>query len=67
MYAALLVGAILGIYLLSCLLWPYKSCPACKGTGRRRSPVGISWRKCPRCKGSGEVVRVGRRVLGRRR
>ncbi|MDP9240979.1 MAG: hypothetical protein M3O55_10145 [Actinomycetota bacterium] len=63
MYAAVFVGLMLGLYLLSCLFWPYKPCPTCKGGGKRRSPIGISWRMCTRCKGTGQVFRIGHRVI----
>ncbi len=65
MYAALFLVVLIGGYLLSCVVWPLKPCPVCKGNGKRRAPLGVTWRKCSRCKGTGEVRRIGRRVLGR--
>lgn len=65
-YVAGVAAVVLGLWMLTCLIWPYKPCPTCKGGGKRRAPVGISWRKCARCKGSGEVLRAGRRMIGKR-
>lgn len=49
-------------YVLTCYVWPFKSCRRCTGSGKRRSPSGRAWRKCPRCKGGGERLRFGRRA-----
>lgn len=53
-----LIGIVVGVYLLSCLLWPYTKCGACKG-GRHASPFGRSWRNCGRCGGRGRKLRLG--------
>lgn len=64
MTLALVVAAILaaGWYTAHCAFWPYRACPRCAGSGKRRSPSGRAWRTCRRCKGSGARLRVGRRV-----
>lgn len=49
-------------YLAACAFWPFKPCPRCDGTARRRSPSGRAWRRCPACLGTGRRVRRGRRA-----
>jgi hypothetical protein len=54
-------------YALACKVWPNTSCPACKGSGRSRSPSGKAWRGCRRCGGKGSRMRIGLRLFGTRR
>lgn len=49
-------------YIAACVIWPFKPCPRCTGSGRRRSPSGHAWRHCRRCKGTGTRLRTGRRL-----
>jgi hypothetical protein len=59
-----LVGLCLGLfYAAECLFWPFKTCPKCKGTGRRQSPDGKAFGLCRRCKGSARRLRLGRWVF----
>lgn len=50
-------------YLLTCVIWPFGNCRACKGTGKNRAPFGRAFRICRRCKGTGRRLRVGRVAL----
>ena len=59
---AVVVALWAGGYLLACWIWPYRACPTCEGSGKRRSPSGKAWRRCRRCKGTGARLRIGRRV-----
>ncbi|GIG58769.1 hypothetical protein Lfu02_31410 [Longispora fulva] len=62
----LAVGAALiwaAIYAAACAIWPFKNCPRCTGSGRKRSPTGRAWRDCKRCKGTGKRLRLGRKLL----
>lgn len=40
-------------YWLTAMIWPYRTCPRCHGTGKLYSPTGKTWRHCPRCTGTG--------------
>lgn len=53
---------LLAAYVALAAFWPYVRCPRCKGTGKRRAPLGGGWRDCPRCDGRGRAVRLGRRL-----
>lgn len=57
-----LIVVVGGVYLLSCLFWPYTKCGSCKG-GKHFSPGGSAWRKCGRCRGSGRQRRLGARLF----
>jgi DnaJ-class molecular chaperone len=59
---ALAVVAWVAGYSVACWIWPFKACPRCKGTGRRRSPTGKRFRLCGRCDGTGRRLRTGRRI-----
>lgn len=62
---AIVIGAaIVGLYVLSGLIWPYTACPACAG-GKHHSPTGRNWRSCRKCDGSGKKIRLISRLLGR--
>jgi hypothetical protein len=54
-----LPAATLG-YAFACWVWPFKPCPRCHGSGKRRSPAGRAFRLCRRCEGTGRRLRVGR-------
>lgn len=61
-----LTAGLLGwavFYLAACTWWPFKACPRCTGSGKKRSPSGKAWRPCRRCKGSGARLRAGRRAV----
>ncbi|WP_433051691.1 hypothetical protein [Dactylosporangium sp. CS-033363] len=53
------VAVTLG-YAFACWVWPFKACPRCDGTGKRRSPSRRAFRVCRRCDGSGRRLRAGR-------
>jgi hypothetical protein len=57
---AVLAAAVL--YVVECVVWPYRRCWPCRGTGRLYSPITRSWREC-RCGGDGQAIRWGRRVF----
>ncbi|SNY58212.1 hypothetical protein [Paractinoplanes atraurantiacus] len=50
-------------YSIGCWFWPFGDCRRCKGTGKRRSPIGRAFGLCRRCDGEGRRLRVGRRVI----
>lgn len=52
-------------YLATCLVWPYKNCRACRGTGRITALLGRAVRICPPCAGQGLELRPGRRAITR--
>lgn len=58
------LAAAVGIplYLLACVIWPYRACTKCRGYGKFRSPSGRAWRYCPKCGGRGAQIRTGRRI-----
>ncbi|MGH3940772.1 MAG: hypothetical protein ACRDTG_19470 [Pseudonocardiaceae bacterium] len=56
--AALLWG---GWYLLTCAIFPWRTCRWCEG-GKKRSSSGKQWRDCRHCSGSGKQIRTGRRL-----
>ena len=37
--------------------YPYKNCPTCRGTGKRRAPFFRAHRTCGTCGGSGDQLR----------
>jgi hypothetical protein len=61
------VALALAAYLIHCLIWPYKNCTRCAGTGRHRAPVLSGWRHCPTCKATGYRRRLGGRLWPHRR
>ncbi|HET6479251.1 MAG TPA: hypothetical protein VFG35_04290 [Actinoplanes sp.] len=71
--ATALIFALLVItlcYTFACWVWPFKTCPRCSGTGKKRSPSGRAFRLCRRCDGTGRRLRAGRWIynqLSRRR
>jgi DnaJ-class molecular chaperone len=54
-----LIAVTLG-YAGACWIWPFKACPRCSGTGKKRSPSGRAFRRCRRCEGTGRRLRAGR-------
>jgi hypothetical protein len=62
-----LVVLLTGLYALSCLIWPYRNCRRCHGTGKRRAPLGHVYRLCPACDHTGIRPRTGRRLLNHTR
>lgn len=58
----LLLAVLAAVYLLGCVIWPYRPCPRCRG-GKSRSPSGRAWRDCGRCGGTGRRIRVGARLF----
>ncbi|WP_405070405.1 hypothetical protein OG558_12685 [Kribbella sp. NBC_01510] len=48
------------VYLVSCRIWPFTGCPACKSTGKSRWNVSPkAFRSCRVCGGSGRRRRFG--------
>jgi hypothetical protein len=47
-------------YAFACWIWPFKACPRCEGSGKRRSPTGRAFRLCRSCGGTGRRLRAGR-------
>lgn len=60
----LIAAGLIGVYLTSCLVWPYTHCPVCKG-GKHARGDGRVWRTCWRCQGRGRRRRLGAMLLGR--
>lgn len=61
-----LVGAVIGTgYLVWAYNHPYRPCPSCKGSGRKKGSTSKRWGKCRRCKGSREVKTIGSQLLHR--
>jgi hypothetical protein len=64
--AALAVAALTGytaLYLLVCVVFPFRACRRCHGTGTRPNPfLGGGYRQCRTCRGTGRRVRLGRRI-----
>jgi hypothetical protein len=54
-------------YAIACWVWPFTPCKHCRGSGRKRSPLGRAFRDCRRCKGTARRLRTGRRVFNRLR
>lgn len=50
-------------YIGTCVIWPFKACWRCHGTGRLHSPLLLgAYRLCPHCDATGLRLRIGRRV-----
>ncbi len=63
--AIFLIIALLALthgYAFACWIWPFKACPRCSGSGKKRSPSGRAFRLCRRCEGTGRRLRAGERV-----
>jgi len=61
---ALAALALLGIYLIAVIVYPYVPHGRCNGTGKLRSPSGTAWRRCNGCQGTGRKLRLLRRIWG---
>ncbi|TKG66193.1 hypothetical protein [Prauserella endophytica] len=61
--AVLVALALIALYVIACIIWPFAPCGRCNGAGRFRSPSGKAWRACRRCRGSGRKERLGRKLL----
>ncbi|CAM06185.1 hypothetical protein A8924_7386 [Saccharopolyspora erythraea NRRL 2338] len=59
----LLLGMVTLCYSLVCVIWPFKDCRTCRGTGRLRSPFLRSYRLCPACEATGLRLRTGRKAV----
>lgn len=46
-------------------LWPFTTCPKCKGTGLNRGSNGKRFGECPRCRGRRRIQRPGSRIVHR--
>jgi hypothetical protein len=57
--AALVAGAV---YMIACLIWPFRNCRHCHGIGRFHAPGGRAWRPCRWCHGTGAKLRAGRHL-----
>ena len=58
-----LIALIVGIaYLAACVIWPFRACRRCGGSGRFLSPTRRAWRHCTRCGGTGARLRAGRQI-----
>lgn len=60
-----LAAVVVGVgYYFSLRINPFRNCPRCSGTGRRK---GIVWTyaqsSCPACKGKGRQPRLGSQIL----
>lgn len=50
-------------YIGTCVIWPFKACRRCHGTGRLHSALLLgAYRLCPHCEATGLRLRIGRRV-----
>ena len=49
-------------YSATCVIWPFRSCRRCRGTGRLQSPVIRAVRLCPTCEATGLRIRAGRHL-----
>ena len=49
-------------YATACWMFPFRNCPLCHGTGKRRSSSGSTFRYCRWCRGTGGRLRIGRRL-----
>lgn len=62
--AAVLLGVLGLVYLISCALHPYKPCPQCGGTGRHFSALFKGrTRLCTRCGGRNRIRRAGSWIM----
>lgn len=50
-------------YAIACVIWPFRACRHCEGTGRFLSPTGRAWRHCLYCEGTGARLRLSRWIF----
>ena len=62
-FVVLVLAVITLGYALTCVIWPFKACRRCDGTGKLRSPLIKAIRLCPRCNASGLKLRAGRKAF----
>lgn len=62
----LAIVALLGYYV-SLRRWPERKCRRCAGGGRNAGSNGRRFGRCKRCGGSGRELRLGARLLERRK
>ena len=61
-----LIGlAVTSGWTISLYAWPFRPCPACKGSGTNRGSNKRRHGPCRRCKGSRHVQRIGSRTVHR--
>lgn len=57
--------AAIGLYLVSCAIWPHRKCWRCRGAKWRGDGRGnLRPRRCRVCGGRGNVRRAGARLIG---
>lgn len=61
----LIILGVLAAWLVSLLLYPFRPCLMCHGSGRRRGSSARRFGECPRCRGKGRVQRPGSRLAHR--
>lgn len=52
-------------YFVTCVIWPFKPCKTCRGTGKRHARIVTAFRLCTRCEGTGRRIRLGRHAYNR--
>ena len=61
----LLTAAALSAWAVSVLIWPFRACTLCRGTGRNRGSSSRRFGTCRRCNGRGRIQRIGSRTVHR--
>jgi excinuclease UvrABC ATPase subunit len=60
----LIVGALLGLYVLSLKLNPWVRCSRCKNVPKRKGwTFNYAHHICRKCQGTGQQLRFGRRLI----
>ena len=62
-----LAAVIAGGYWGSLRLWPWRPCRRCDGGGRNAGSNRRRFGTCPACGGSGRKLRLGARMIERRK
>lgn len=58
------IAAVVGGYVVSLMIHPFRKCKTCKGTGRHTGAIfSHGFRPCRSCGGSSRHLRLGARVL----
>ena len=61
----LVVGAAVGMYVVSALLHPYIPCETCEGKGKHSGALfSNATRPCHRCSGTGQKQRLTAAIIG---